>query len=347
MFRDGITAEQTGKLVDLAKEWQTDNKIPEGLVESIQTGLDPNTPVFADLDRFGADHPASETVKVPSTPQDSEKSYLAGEFGKCSERLRPRLSVLPEKSLLLLTQCAFYAGDYRTASLASRRLASNSITRLVGLYWESKADQKLATAALTRAGDIDANSPRMHLLLGDLYRQKRKWGASESEYRKTLVLEPESRIARIGLAISLFEDGKSDEAFTNDKDLLQQNPADSEANLLAAEIFVQRHQYTDAETYLNKCLGNIPPEYLPRVHALLGEVYSNTDRVQQALSEFKLGNKSDADGSIHYQMARLYLKAGDKKDADEAFQVSKQLRQQWDASASVAVEQSSTDISRK
>ena len=133
----------------------------------------------------------------------------------------------------------------------------------------------------------------------------------------------------------------------DDKDLLQENPEDPEANLLAAEILVQRHQYTDAETYLIKCRSNIPLEYMPRVHALLGEVYSNTDRIQQALSEFKLGTKSDADGSIHYQMARLYLKTGDRKAAAEAFQVSKQLREQWDASASVAVEQSSTDLSRK
>ncbi|MFZ0302644.1 MAG: tetratricopeptide repeat protein [Terracidiphilus sp.] len=347
LLRDGITAEQTGKLVDLAKDWQADSRVPQGLVDAIQAGLDPNTPVLADLDKFGADRPVPGTAEILPTPQDAEKTYLSGHFGKCSESLRPRLSVLPEKSLLLLTQCAFYAGDYRTASMAARRLASNATTRLVGLYWESRADQKLAIAALTRAGDLDANSPRMHVLLGDLYRQKRRWGVSESEYRKAIVLEPKNRVARIGLAISLFEDGKSDEAFVDDKDLLQENPEDPEANLLAAEILVQRHQYADAETYLIKCRSNIPAEYMPRIHALLGEVYSNTDRVQQALSEFKLGTKSDADGSVHYQMARLYLKTGDKKAAAEAFQVSKQLREQWDASASVAVGQSGTDISRK
>ena len=59
------------------------------------------------------------------------------------------------------------------------------------MYWESKADERLATTALTRAGETNANSPRIHVLLGDVYRQKRAWGEAQSEYRKALALDPE------------------------------------------------------------------------------------------------------------------------------------------------------------
>jgi predicted Zn-dependent protease len=116
--------------------------------------------------------------------------------------------------------------------------------------------------------------------------------------------------------------------------------------MLAAEIMVFRHQFADAEGYLNKC-SKIAPEFLPRVHTLLGEVYANADRVQDALAEFKLGAANDEDGSIHFRMARLYQKTGNTKAAAEAIQTSQRLRAQWDASAADALQQSYTDISRK
>ena len=43
-----------------------------------------------------------------------------------------------------------------------------------------------------------------------------------------------------------------------------------------------------------------------------------------------MGQVSDDDGSIHYQLGRTYQKIGDKEKADEAFRVSKQLRSQSD-----------------
>jgi predicted Zn-dependent protease len=186
----------------------------------------------------------------------------------------------------------------------------------------------------------------MHVLLGDVYRQKRKWGAAESEYRKALALKPGNRSARLGLAIALFQDGKSEEAMTADNELLQQDRGDPQANLLAAEIMVLRHEFADAETYLTKC-ATIEPEFKPRVHTLLGEVYANTDRTPEALAQFEQGTAGDEDGSIHYQMARLYQKMGNAKAAAEAMQTSKRLREQWDASAVDAVQQSNTDIGRK
>src|SRR5208283_2255309 len=186
----------------------------------------------------------------------------------------------------------------------------------------------------------------MHVLLGDAYRQKRIWGDSISEYRKALVLEPENRSGRLGLAISLYEDGKSEEALSTDKELLQKNPEDPEANMLAGEVYVRNQQYAGAELYLRKSRG-VQPELLPRLHALLGDVYANTGRDSEALSEFKIASTSDDDGSIHFKLARLYQKNGDKKAAVEAFQASKQLREKWDASASFAPRQPSTDISHQ
>lgn len=346
MMRNGITPEQAQKLSELAKEAQAENKVPAAFVESIQAALESDAPIAAIPTESETNHPDAEKAALPPTPQEAEKLYLSGQFRKCSDSLRPRLSALTERSLALLAPCAFYTGDYRTAAQAARRLALNAATRPVGLYWESKADQKLAVAALVRAGETDADSPRMHVLLGDTYRQRRKWGDAETEYRKALVLDPESRSGQMGLAIALFQDGNNENALKADNELLQKDPDDPHANLLGAEIMISHHEFANAENYLKKC-GKIEPEFMPRVHALLGEVYANTNRPTEALAEFKLGTAGDEDGSLHYQMARLYQKAGNTKAATEAFQTSKRLRAQWDASAVDAVQQSATDISRK
>jgi tetratricopeptide (TPR) repeat protein len=346
LLRDGITSEQSQKLFDLAKEGQAENKVPAGFVDSIQASLESDVPVAAISPESENEVPESEKAASPLPLQDAEKLFLSGQFRKCSDSLRPRLSTLTERSLSLLSSCAFYTGDYRTAAQAARRLAANAMARPVGLYWESKADQKLAVAALVRAGEIDADSPRMHVLLGDTYRQRRKWGDAESEYRKALELEPGNRSGRMGLAIALFQDGNNEDSLKADNVLLQKDPDDPHANLLAAEILVALHEFADAETYLNRC-SKIEPEFMARVHALFGEVYANTNRPTEALAELKLGSSGDKNGSLHYQLARLYQKAGNTKAAAEAFQTSKKLRAQWDASAVDAVQQSGTDISRK
>lgn len=346
MLRDGISTEQSQKLLELAKEAQAEDKVSAGFVDSIQTALEFDASVAAIPSESEATNPDAGKTALLSALQDAEKLYLSGEFRKCSDSLRPRLGALTVRSLALLAQCAFYTGDYRTAAQAARRLEINAANRPVGLYWESKADQKLAVAALVRAGETDADSPRMHVLLGDTYRQRRKWGEAETEYRKALQLEPGSHSGRLGLAIALFQDGNNEGALTADNELLQKDPDDPHANLLAAEIMVNLHEFADAETHLKKC-SKIELEFMPRVHALLGKVYANTNRPTEALAEFKLGSAGDEDGSLHYQMARLYQKAGNTKAATEAFQTSKRLRAQWDASAVDAVQQSGTDISRK
>ena len=235
-------------------------------------------------------------------------------------------------------------GDFRTASAAAQRLKTNPTTRAQGLYWECKADQRLAIAALDHAGTIDADSPRMHVLLGDIFRQKRRWDDAESEYRKAVALDPKSYTARLSLGIVLFTELKNDEAFNIDRALLAEDPNDAEANLLAAEILAQQNQFREAEPYLSKC-QTLKPEFVPRLHSLLGQIYAQTDRVPAAISEYKAGLSADEDGSIHYQLARLYQKSGDRTDAEEAFRASKRLRSQWDDRASIALQQNSTDLS--
>ena len=198
--------------------------------------------------------------------------------------------------------------------------------------------------ALIHAGEIDADSPRMHVLLGDVFRQKRRWQDAEAEYRKAVALDPKSHAARLSLAIVLFTDLKTDESLEIDRSLLAEDANDQEANLLAGEIFVQKSLFSQAEPYLTRCT-NLKPEFMPRLHVLLGQVYAATDRIPAAILQYKSGLSTDDDGSVHYQLARLYQKTGDNNDAEEAFKTSKRLRSQFDERD--RLERSPTDLSRQ
>jgi predicted Zn-dependent protease len=144
----------------------------------------------------------------------------------------------------------------------------------------------------------------------------------------------------------LFTELKTDEAFELTKSLLAEAPEDPEANLLAGEILAQGHKFEEAEPYLSRC-QHLDPDLVPRLHVVLGQVYAATNRISEAISEYKLGLVTDVDGSIHYQLARLYEKSGDKDDAAEAIRISQQLRRHWDDQAHTAIEQLSTDTSRQ
>jgi predicted Zn-dependent protease len=186
----------------------------------------------------------------------------------------------------------------------------------------------------------------MHVLLGDIFRQKRRWDDAEAEYRKAVALDPKNHAARLSLAIVLFTELKTDEAQDIDDSLLTEDSGDPEANFLAGEILVLRNLYGEAEPYLSKC-RNLKPEFLPRVHSLLGQVYAATNRIPAAISEYKSGLSTDEDGSIHYQLARLYQKSGDRSAAEAAYRESQRLRRQWDDRAHIALEQGSTDLSHQ
>lgn len=337
LFRGSVTPEQGKSLADLARTKQNGSS-PIDLANLIEVAfLSDETPSAFNL--------AEE--RPPSVALSAAAARLAeeGKYSNCDEALKGDLSAQGSDQQLLAF-CSYYAADFQTTSFAAQALKKNSKTRAEGLYWESKADQKLAIAALVRAGEIDANSPRMHVLLGDVFREKRLWDEAEAEYRKAVALDRKNRNARLSLAITWFAELKTDEAFNLDESLLTEDGTDPEANLLAGEILVQRNQFSQAEPYLLKC-ANLKPELVPRYHALLGRVYSEIDRVQAAIAEYKLGLSTDEDGSIHYQLARLYQKSGNKAGADQAFKEARRLKDRRNDRARLVLEQSGTDVSRQ
>jgi tetratricopeptide (TPR) repeat protein len=337
LFKAGLPQPNRGELQRVLEEGVERGDASAELLTLFRTGI-----ANEDLASMGT------AVKAENTPSSTEARvtkaaelyarYAGGEYRKCSDLLSPHLQKLSASELRMLAFCAYSTGDYRPAFASAAKLSMTPGTEAEGLYWETKSAQRLATEALARASVIDSNSPTLHVLLGDIYRQRRYYPDAEQEYRKALAIRPGDIGAQMGLSLTLLADSEIDDALHVAESALKNKPDDPELNAVMAEILCALNDFAGAEPYLKKSL-NTKPEYVPHVHALLGKVYARTGRTEQAIAELKLALADDKDGTVHYQIGRLYLKVGDRLSAKQAFEVSQRLRSEGLNRATVAMQQ--------
>ena len=249
----------------------------------------------------------------------AEAYYNAGEYQRCSDRLSSTRSTEQPGKLALLATCSYFTGDFERSSEASARLADLAPDSTTGLYWSIKSNEKLALQALAHYEELEPDSARSHILLGDIWRQRNAYTEALDEYRKAQQIDPSDQAAMLGISSAYLGNNDIKKAIETTRTALLKNADDPEQNLIMAEALVAHHDYAEAEPYLNKSL-KAKPQMLPHVHALLGRVYAEAGRNTDAIAQLKLGTESDSDGSVHYQLARLYRETGDGKSAAAALE---------------------------
>jgi tetratricopeptide (TPR) repeat protein len=301
-----------------------------------------------------ADLPRPAEAKAAATPanlKSAEADAAAGRYARCSDDLAHGGVEISQSTLrgnadalLLLARCAYMTGDYALSSAASDLVPAQSPQGTAALYWSILANEKLAFVAFSRFEQLEPDSERTHLLLGDMYRQRQRLQQAEAEYKAAAELAPQDPAPLFGLASAYSQDSKPDEALNIAKTALAMRPDDPDLNLIAGQILIGQHEWAQAEEHLNRALNATPPikpQMLPHAHVLLGEVYAQTDRPQDAINQFKMGLSSDEDGTVYYQLARIYSKLGDKAAAQDAIAHVKALEQKRRERAVIAVQDSS------
>jgi tetratricopeptide (TPR) repeat protein len=211
------------------------------------------------------------------------------------------------------------------------------------LYSSIKTNQALALQALAHFQEMAPNSAPSHVLLGDVYRQRHHYDDAQAQYKLALEISPADHAALLGLAYAYYGNANLDAAMATAKTALAANPTDPELNLLMGDALVSRHAFAAAEPFLQKGLA-AKPQMLPHVHALLGTVYAETGRTQDAIAQLEMGLPADQDGGTYYKLARMYRKTGDTKKADEAMQQVKALEQQRRQGAVTALQDSTPSV---
>jgi tetratricopeptide (TPR) repeat protein len=298
---------------------------------------------------------ASEEGRTVTMPEiaAAETNARAGQYARCVGALTNATDELgalrtSANALLLLAKCAYMTGDYNLSARASDLATEQSVLELPALYWSIKANEKIAFTAFSRFEQLEPDSPKTHLLLGDMYRHRQHLEEAENEYQAAAALAPHDPSPLYGLASAYSQDSKPDQALSTVKSALGMSPGDADLNLLAGELLVEQHEWTQAESYLKQSLAAahpLKPQMLPHAHVLLGQVYAQTDRPHDAISELQMGLASDQDGSVYYQLSRLYIQLGNKAAAQSAIVHVKELEQKRRERAVVAVQDSGAAVS--
>jgi tetratricopeptide (TPR) repeat protein len=251
--------------------------------------------------------------------------YSEGKYTSCRESLKPALPRLALQDSLLLAECAYDSGDFQTSFLASQQAVNAHAESPAAWYWRIKASQVLAVNALVQADLAEPNSPAVHVMLGDVYREGEKFNEAEAEYRKAIELKPLDVSAHLGLAATFYRLFHYDEALPELKTVFQLEPQNPQASFMMADILAYQRKFDQAEPYAQAALHGAPSN-LPPVHALLGKIYAAQGRTPEAIKELQQALPDDQDGSLHYQIAMLYKKIGDERAAREALERSEALR---------------------
>jgi tetratricopeptide (TPR) repeat protein len=256
----------------------------------------------------------------------SQDYFTRGEYGRCEKALLPAISSLSCQKVSLLAACSFLNGDFKTTLVAAKKLRAFPQAEEESLYWSILAEQRLALLALAYAGEVAPNSIRLHELLAESYRDREKYADAETEYKIALSINPKEFSALVGAATNYLQELRIDLAHEMIQNALVQNPSDAEANYIMGEVLLAEHKYSDAEPYLQAGLA-AKAQLVPRIHALLGQIYASEGNTERAIKEYNLGLSSDDDGSVHFQLGRLYQKSGEAKLAAGAFEDSKAINQ--------------------
>ena len=317
-----------------------------GLATSLRSASGSFDPQFAQLLNDAIDGSGSEDdalldrqAPLQSAPGriSVEADYAAGRFRSCAAEVGSPFNSQSTNTMEIAIACAFFTGDYKSASAGASALLQKQPASRAALYWLIKAEERLAFQCLARFQQLEPNSARSHVLIGDIYRQRERYDDAIAEYKKALFIAPNDPASLLGLSSALLSNSDIDSAVKVAGAALEAEPNDPEINLVMAEALIDKHEYAKAEPFLAKS-KNVKPQMQPHVHALLGRAYAETGNIPGAIAQLKLGESSDVDGSIHYQLARIYRQLGNDQAADEAFRKTKELKQKRRAQKMIAVD---------
>jgi tetratricopeptide (TPR) repeat protein len=143
------------------------------------------------------------------------------------------------------------------------------------------------------------------------------------EYEKALAKRPTLPNLHYQIGHLEWKSYKREEARKQFQAELAMNPRHAGALFDLGSTYLQEHQPDEALAYLRK-VYNLDPRH-PDLHEFMGIAYSQMRRYAEAEKELKLAAPSDKDGSVHYQLARVYMALGKSAEAQQAFALSNQL----------------------
>ena len=186
----------------------------------------------------------------------------------------------------------------------------------LGVTYAENGDQPKAIETLRQLVAEHPEAADAHLALGTVYAQQEQIPSDEavSEFREALRNDPSMPGANLALTRALLEQKKYGDALAAIQQYTQQQPKDAEAYHLEGLIYEGQHAWDKAGESLSRAARLAPGDYDFRKD--LGLALVHLSRHKEAIQEFQAAEKiSPQEIEPHQQLASLYDKAG---QADQA-----------------------------
>jgi tetratricopeptide (TPR) repeat protein len=291
----------------------------------------PNQP---DSARLSSIAPGKATIRGADSSHategrlDGEALCAAGLCGLCQERLHAQLTQ-PQSAIgafMRLGQCAFEMNDLDSAFRYFKEARDRNENGLPALYWTQECARRLAQHSFEQIVQIAPGSYLVHLLKAQAWEEQQKPELAIREYQVAVQERPDAVLPRIFLGHLEWKWMRYDAALADLQKALTMAPSDPTVNYLIGDIFVQEQRPHQALPYLRSALA-ARPGFL-NAEASLGRALVQLGDLREAAQELEKAASADRDGSIHYELFRLYLRLGNKELAAHNLARAQELHSQ-------------------
>jgi tetratricopeptide (TPR) repeat protein len=245
----------------------------------------------------------------------------------CYQRLRDRLrakKALRLEERIKLAEAEFRLGHYQTARREAQRLLESNPRNEWGIFWLSQSNGELAEECFAKVASLNPESARVHQMLGQYYASHHNFPRAKSEFLAAIRLAPELPDLHLSLGTVYREGGEWPEAEKELQRTLELAPGSALAHYELGDTYVEQRRWEPAVDHLRHALED--PALAVKARLDLAKAEAEMGQPRQAIEELLPVLKEDKDGEIHYRLADLYRKLGERARAQEALATFRRIR---------------------
>ncbi len=245
----------------------------------------------------------------------------------CYQRLRDLLRVrknLDSAEKIKLAEAEFRLGDFAAARREALKIFAQDPHNAWGTYWLKLSYSELAQDALAKVTTLNPNSARLHQMLAQYFTNRHNLPRAKAEYLAAIKLAPDLPDLHLGLGGVCFSNGDYADAEKEFLKVLQLDPGSALAAYQLGDTYIQMQRWEEAIDPLRRAATD--PALAGRARLDLSKAEDELGRTQNALDDLLPAADADRDGEIHYRLAALYRKLGDKAREKEALASFRELR---------------------
>jgi len=216
--------------------------------------------------------------------------------------------------------------DKRECDLAAGRLLDAASSH--SAYVRSRAYNYLAVQAFSTLGKLP-ESIESHALKAEIFESHGQYLEAVSEWRSALALAPQDSPLDKELAKALYLAHDFEHALPAIERLSKRDVSAADFQFFAGDCLFHLERLEEAIPYLTTAL-KLKPAMLP-AHSALGLIYARLGKTSEAIPHLQAALPSDDDGSLHYQLARVYQASGETEKAQRMIAKYQEIRSRSEA----------------